>query len=344
MDNTNTDDKTNKDVQNEQLDHTDHNESSDNKSMMEGSMIPIEWSKENEAILIEWCDVAQCYKWLNLRSHAKYSYLHAWFTIPAITLSTITGTASFAQSSLPAPYNTYSPMIIGAINIFIGILTTVQQYLKISELNEAHRVSMISWDKFARNIRIELAKKPDERDDAGHFLKLCRHEYDRLMETSPIIPDKIVEEFNKKFQGKEGSSKRRHFEKIKKPDICDTIISVSELLESVDDDTELLGLADAKKNEMITEQTQKIGELQKLIEEQKEEKAKELADKQKKMLHESKKLEERIMKSKLAFDKINRYIVEFKDMYDRDPISDEINDNVDVEEKYMKEFLSTYHV
>ena len=341
MDNTNTDDKIDKDIPTE---HTVHNEPSDNKSMMESSMMPIEWSKENEAILIEWCDVAQCYKWLNLRSHAKYAYLHAWFTIPAITLSTITGTASFAQSSLPPPYNMYSPMIIGAINIFIGILTTVQQYLKISELNEAHRVSMISWDKFARNIRIELAKKPDERDDAGHFLKLCRHEYDRLMETSPIIPDKIVEEFNKKFQGKEGTSRRRHFDKIKKPDICDTIISVSELLESVEDDKDLLGLADAKKNEMITEQTQKIGELQRLIEEQKEEKAHELADKQNKMLHESKKLEERIMKSKMAFEKINKYIVEFKDMYDRDPISDEISDNVDVEEKYMKEFLSTYHV
>ncbi len=342
MDDKTTDEKNTQNIQNEQLDHTEHN---DNKSMMEGSMIPIEWSKENEAILIEWCDVAQCYKWLNLRSHSKYSYLHAWFTIPAITLSTITGTASFAQSSLPPPYSTYSPMVIGAINICIGILTTVQQYLKISELNEAHRVSMISWDKFARNIRIELAKKPDERDDAGHFLKLCRHEYDRLMETSPIIPDKIVEEFNKKFQGKEGTSRRRHFDKIKKPDICNTIISVSELLESVEDnDKDLLGLADAKKNEMINEQTHKIAELQKMIEQQKEEKEKELEDKKNKMLHESRKLEERVLKSKMAFEAINKYIVDFKDMYDRDPIADEINDNVDVEEKYLKEFLSTYSV
>ena len=55
----------------------------------------------------------------------------------------------------------------------IGILTTIQQYLKISELNEAHRVAGISWDKFARNIRIELAKKLDERIDAGHMLKIC---------------------------------------------------------------------------------------------------------------------------------------------------------------------------
>lgn len=345
MDNKNIDEQARKNEQkitDELIHHTEHN---DNKSIMDSSVMPIEWSKENEAILIEWCDVAQCYKWLNLRAHTKYSYLHAWFTIPAITLSTITGTASFAQSSLPSPYNTYSPMVIGAVNIFIGILTTVQQYLKVSELNEGHRVSMISWDKFSRNIRIELAKKPDERDDAGHFLKLCRHEYDRLMETSPIIPDKIVEEFNNKFRGKEGSAKRRHFDKIKKPDICDTIISVSELLESFDgDNTDLLGLADAKKNEMLTQQTDKIDELQKLIEQQKDEKEQELADKQKKVLHESKKFEERIVKSNTAFEKINKYIVDFKDMYDRDPIPDEINDGVEVDEKYMKEFLSTYSV
>lgn len=62
------------------------------------------------------------------------------------------------------------------------------------------------------------------------------------------------------------------------------------------------------------------------------------------MLNESRKLEERVMKSKLAFDTINKYIVDFKDMYDRDPIADEIKDNVDVEEKYMTEFLSTYNV
>jgi hypothetical protein len=82
----------------------------------------IEWTKENEKIMVEWCDVAQCYKWLNARAHGRYAYMHAWFTIPAIVLSTISGTASFAQTSLPIAYQTYSPMAIGAINIFIGLI------------------------------------------------------------------------------------------------------------------------------------------------------------------------------------------------------------------------------
>ena len=122
----------------------------------------------------------------------------------------------------------YSPAIIGTVNICIGILSTIQQYLKISELNEAHRVSAISWDKFARNIRIELSKDPDERTEAGQFIKICRMEFDRLMETSPAIPQKIVNDFNNTFRGKIGSPERARFDALRKPDICDTITTAND--------------------------------------------------------------------------------------------------------------------
>jgi hypothetical protein len=185
----------------------------------------VRWSRENEEILVEWCDVAKVYKWLSVKSHAKYRTLSARFTLPAITLSTITGTASFAQSSLPISIQPYAPAVIGSVNIFIGILTTVQQYLKIGELNEAYRVSSIAWDKFARNIKIELSKEPSERTDAGHFTKICRNEYDRLMETSPAIDDDIIKLFKSTFQGKHGSEERIIYDELKKPDICSSIIS-----------------------------------------------------------------------------------------------------------------------
>ena len=190
----------------------------------------VEWSPENEKILVEWCDIAQCYKWLNNRAHSKLSKLHAYYTIPAIVLSTITGTASFAQTSLPENYRMFAPMVIGTINIAVGILATVQQYLKISELNEAHRVATIAWDKFARNIRIELAKAPTERPDAGMFLKHNRDEYDRLMETSPSIPEDIIKEFTTTFsiENQKDPEKKRQFKMLKRPDICDIIISAEE--------------------------------------------------------------------------------------------------------------------
>ena len=200
-------------------------DTSDLNSNADNEKVKIEWSIENEAILVEWCDVAQCYRWLHMRSNRTYNKLHMYFTIPTITLSTITGTASFAQASLPQDYQAWASMAIGAINIFIGIITTIQQYLKVSELNEAHRVSALSWDKYARNIRIELAKSPPERTDAKSFLKVCRQEFDRLMETSPSIPVSIVNEFKKTFKGTEGSDQREIYNNLKKPDILDIIIS-----------------------------------------------------------------------------------------------------------------------
>lgn len=206
----------------------------------------VKWSKESEKIPSEWCDIAKCYKWLHNRAHQKYSVLHAWFTIPAIIFSTISGTASFAQASLPLSFQAYAPMVIGSVNIIIGIFTTIQQYMKISELNESYRVSSIAWDKFARNISIELAKAPEERSmDAGHFLKVYREEFDRLMETSPSIPKAVTKEFVKTFSGKkpywcwpeqddvddeekDEEDRKTQFKSLKKPDECDTII-VSEL-------------------------------------------------------------------------------------------------------------------
>ena len=76
----------------------------------------IEWSKENELIMVEWCDNALCYKWMNTQSNIHYSYLNAWFTIPSIILSTISGTASFAQSSIPVDFRDSASFIIGSIN------------------------------------------------------------------------------------------------------------------------------------------------------------------------------------------------------------------------------------
>jgi hypothetical protein len=227
-------------------DTTKPEDEEDPKDLPEKKVPEVKWSKESEKIPSEWCDIAKCYKWLHNRAHQKYSVLHAWFTIPAIIFSTISGTASFAQGSLPLSFQAYAPMVIGSVNIIIGIFTTIQQYMKISELNESYRVSSIAWDKFARNISIELAKAPEERSmDAGHFLKVYREEFDRLMETSPSIPKGVTREFVSTFSGKkpywcwpeqddvddeekDEEVRKTQFKSLKKPDECDTII-VSEL-------------------------------------------------------------------------------------------------------------------
>ena len=192
-----------------------------------------EWKTEHENILVEWADKAMCYRWLHAKSHQEYSKTNTWFTIPVIIMSTLTGTANFAQDRFPEDIRPLAQMGIGAVNIFAGILTTIAQFLKISELNEAHRVSSIAWDKFYRNIKVELAKSREERMHVGHMLKMCKEEFDRLMETSPTINEKIIVQFNitfptKTIQNKESNPMDKI--EIKRPEICDELVSTAEIV------------------------------------------------------------------------------------------------------------------
>ena len=182
----------------------------------------VEWTAEHEQILVEWADKAMCYRWLHSKSNAMFSSLNTWYTIPVIVISTLTGTANFAQERVPVEYQSFFVMIVGGFNIMAGIITTIQQFLKITQLNESHRVSSIAWDKFYRNIKIELAKHPSERIDPKQMLKMSKEEFDRLIETSPNIPEKIVEQFKTNFFSQES------FDKIIKPEICDILVPTSE--------------------------------------------------------------------------------------------------------------------
>lgn len=219
---------------------------SNNDSEIDASYKEHEWKSEHENILIEWADKAMCYRWLHGKSHQYYSTTNAWYTIPVIIMSTLTGTANFAQDRFPPQYKSMAQMGIGAVNIFAGILTTIAQFLKVGELNEAHRVSSIAWDKFYRNIKVELAKSREERMHVGHMLKMCKEEFDRLMETSPTIDEKVIKEFNNKFPLPKHIPSADPNEScikadIKRPEICDELISTAEFVFTPKETTPNLG-------------------------------------------------------------------------------------------------------
>ena len=175
--------------------------------------LPETWEKEHDNILVDWADKAMCYRWLHNRENAHYSRKNMWFTIPVIIISTVTGTANFAQEHFPDHRATMS-MIIGSFNLVAAIITTVSQFLKIAEVNEAHRVAAISWDKFYRNVRLTLTRNPTERMPVAHQLKAVKEEFDRMMELSPPISVRVVTEFQVAFRDQPA------YANIIKPDIC----------------------------------------------------------------------------------------------------------------------------
>lgn len=176
------------------------------------------WKKEEEDLLRQWADKAQCYQWLHTRSRDVYQRKNAMYTIPVIVISTFVGTANFAQERFPEEQRKYVAMGVGGLSIAAGIISTVSQFLKISELNEAHRIAALSWGKFFRTVKTEISRHPLDRNLPTQVINMNKEEYDRLVEISPPVPKKVLLEFNKKFKG---------VDKLVRPEICDELSATS---------------------------------------------------------------------------------------------------------------------
>ena len=158
------------------------------------------WTREQEELLASWSERASGYRWLHSRSEKLYRCRNYTFTIPVIILSTLTGTANFAMDSFVPEENKQLAMAcVGGVNIFAGVLSTLQNFLRYAELMESHRVAEVSWSKLSRDIAVELTLEPTMRKPAFDFLNVCRAEYDRLIEQSPSIDDDIIKRYKNEF-------------------------------------------------------------------------------------------------------------------------------------------------
>ena len=159
-----------------------------------------EWHTQQELILKRWSEIGSSYRYLHDKSFKKFNRQNMWFALPVIVISTITGTANFAQGSFPEAWKEFVPLGIGFFNLSAGLITTVAQFLRVSELLEGHRAASLAYSKFARNISVELSLPVKERtEDGSIFISNCRTELDRLIEQSPDIPEDIISAFVKRF-------------------------------------------------------------------------------------------------------------------------------------------------
>ena len=158
------------------------------------------WNEQHESILRQWGEASGCYRYMHHRAYLMYKGLSMRFTLPVIILSTITGTANFAQEQFPENLRGMVPSVIGGLNLIAGLVATIMQFLKINELMENHKAAALSFGLLSRNIRLELALAREERSTDGlEFVTRCKNEYDRLIEQSPSVPSTILVEFEKEY-------------------------------------------------------------------------------------------------------------------------------------------------
>ena len=168
--------------------------------MAENSSEPptIHWTEMLEEYFATTGEKAHCLSWVHKRAEAIYSVRKTYIDLPVIVGSGVIAFLNAGSQSLFADPK-ISSIALGVGSLFVGIVNTLGTYFQWSKRAEGHRISAIHYSRLYRYISVELALPRDERMNPNDFLKYVKDQYGRLQEISPMVPEIVILEFQRKF-------------------------------------------------------------------------------------------------------------------------------------------------
>ena len=188
----------------------------------------IEWDDSVEAILAELGDEAQINAYLHKMANVHFTNKNIKFQLPIIILSALSGTGNFVSNNFP-DYQQIIILAIGGISIFTSIISSVAQFLKVSQLSENHRISYLAWEKFYSTIKFQVRQRRESRDNLRDFISIVIPEYQRLKEISADIPKHICEKVKKR---------KKNLNKMQVPYLINGFHPVIPYKEEIDDESD----------------------------------------------------------------------------------------------------------
>lgn len=164
-----------------------------------GEKIQIHWTVKLEEYFASTGEKAHCLSWVHKQAETMYSNRRTWIDLPVIVGSGVIAFLNAGSQSLFEDAR-LSSVALGVGSLAVGILNTMGTYFGWAKRAEGHRISAIHYSKLYRFITVELSLPREERMNPHDFLKYVKDQYDRLQEISPIIPQKVIHDFQKKFK------------------------------------------------------------------------------------------------------------------------------------------------
>jgi len=157
----------------------------------------INWTYQQEQLLVIWAEKASGYAWLHTRSVNYFKHRNLYISIPASIFGYIAGTATLLTDDIGK--HTAIKGLIGVCGIIAGLLTNFQEMFTFKEQSEKHKISSLRFLSFFREISCELSMDPEHRSPPNDFITMKRLEFDKMLEQSPNVPQTIANLFNSKF-------------------------------------------------------------------------------------------------------------------------------------------------
>lgn len=167
--------------------------------MAEDDSKDITYNSALEKLIAEEAERCSGLSWLHNKSEAYYSVRNSWIALPTIVLSTLVGFLSGTSTSIFSNPMTAS-VGIGAVSLFTGVISTIGTFYGFAKRTEAHRIASIQYSKLGRFLSIELTLPKSERISAKDVLKITKDSIERLLETSPAVPEVIIKKYKEAFK------------------------------------------------------------------------------------------------------------------------------------------------
>jgi hypothetical protein len=171
----------------------------DNNSIKSQELV--KWNKDIELLVLRWCEISECYSTLCYKCYLLFRFYHYLSYLPIIILTVSVIILSLIQSvDKMFRDNVDVTLLIGVINLIIGLIIILQSFINFNDLRDNYKISHLSWDKLARVIRLELTKEINERMASKTFIQINKHEYERLIEMTPVINISIIINYSTKIE------------------------------------------------------------------------------------------------------------------------------------------------
>lgn len=170
------------------------------------------WTMYDENILREITDHAYCYNWMHSECGKIYNNRYIIITLILSVLSGLIGMASFSQNQIEdIELRNKISIGFGGVSVLLSIVQSFDKLFNITQYRETFKMTANHWDKLNRTIRLELAKNRVDRTSKKIFIAMISKEYDKLIESSPIVSTDVISDFNKTFKDTKG---------LLKPAVC----------------------------------------------------------------------------------------------------------------------------
>lgn len=155
--------------------------------MSEDGLQEVHWTPLIEKYFAATAERAHGYSMLHRRCEAIYSRLDSAISLPCIILSTLNGATSIGSQSLFGT-SSVSSYAIGLTALLTAILQVVGTYFAWQKRSAMHRVSSLQYGRLFRHLCVQMGLPRGERTPPQELLRQTKDAYDRLAETSPLIP------------------------------------------------------------------------------------------------------------------------------------------------------------